>query len=106
SVTDLHNKIPERVRETAATTSRSTWRRADSRTDRRIRTTMRPGISKWPEGTAFGGVTDTDTNLTLGFNTYGIDWVPGKSITYYVNSKSARSPARRPRFLPNPWKSS
>jgi hypothetical protein len=37
-------------------------------------------------GTTFGGVTDTGTNLKSGFNTYGIDWVPGRSITYYVNS--------------------
>jgi hypothetical protein len=67
---------------------------ADSRMDRRIRTTMRPGISK-RQGTTFGGVTDTGTNLTSGFNTYGIDRVPGKSITYYVNGTGSRRDHQR-----------
>jgi hypothetical protein len=31
------------------------------------------------------GVTNVGTNLTSGFNAYGIDWVPGKSITYFLN---------------------
>jgi hypothetical protein len=103
SVTDLYNDIPEQVREAAATTSRSTWRGIHERI---VESERQCGLaSRNGRGTTFG-VTDTGTNLTSGFNTYGIDWVPGKSITYYVNSKSARSPARRPRFLPNPWKSS
>lgn len=36
---------------------------------------------------SFGGVTNTGTNLTSGYNTYGVDWVPGKSITWYLNGK-------------------
>jgi beta-glucanase (GH16 family) len=39
-----------------------------------------------PSGT-FGGVAPTGIDLTSGYNTYGIDWVPGKSITWYLNGK-------------------
>jgi beta-glucanase (GH16 family) len=39
-----------------------------------------------PSGT-FGSQVDSGTDLTAGFNTYGIDWVPGKSITWYLNGK-------------------
>lgn len=35
----------------------------------------------------FGSVVDSGIDLTAGFNTYGIDWVPGKSITWYLNGK-------------------
>jgi len=37
-----------------------------------------------PSGT-FGGVVPSGINLTSGYNTYGIDWVPGESITWYLN---------------------
>ena len=37
---------------------------------------------------AFGGVVNTGVNLTAGYNTYGINWVPGKSITWYLNGKA------------------
>ncbi len=37
-----------------------------------------------PSGT-FGGTAPTGTDLTSGYNTYGIDWEPGKSITWYLN---------------------
>lgn len=39
-----------------------------------------------PSGTV-GGVVDTGIDLTAGFNTYGINWVPGQSITWYLNGK-------------------
>jgi beta-glucanase (GH16 family) len=39
-----------------------------------------------PSGT-FGSQVDSGIDLTAGFNTYGIDWVPGKSITWYLNGK-------------------
>jgi len=37
-----------------------------------------------PSGT-FGGVVPSGIDLTSGYNTYGIDWVPGESITWYLN---------------------
>lgn len=39
-----------------------------------------------PSGT-FGGVVDTGIDLTAGFHTYGINWDPGKSITWYLDGK-------------------
>jgi beta-glucanase (GH16 family) len=39
-----------------------------------------------PSGT-FGSQINSGIDLTAGFNTYGIDWVPGKSITWYLNGK-------------------
>ena len=35
----------------------------------------------------FGGVSNVGTDLSSGFNTYGVDWVPGKSITWFLNGK-------------------
>lgn len=35
----------------------------------------------------FGGVVDTGIDLTAGFHTYGINWVPGESITWYLDGK-------------------
>jgi beta-glucanase (GH16 family) len=39
-----------------------------------------------PSGT-FGGVVDSGIDLTAGFHTYGINWVPGQSITWYLDGK-------------------
>jgi beta-glucanase (GH16 family) len=39
-----------------------------------------------PSGTV-GGVVDTGIDLTAGFHTYGINWVPGQSITWYLDGK-------------------
>ncbi len=39
-----------------------------------------------PAGTV-GGVVDSGVDLTAGFHTYGIDWDPGKSITWYLDGK-------------------
>ncbi len=35
----------------------------------------------------FGGVTTVGTDLSSGFNTYAVDWEPGKSITWYLNGQ-------------------
>ncbi|HLI72539.1 MAG TPA: glycoside hydrolase family 16 protein [Acidimicrobiales bacterium] len=37
-----------------------------------------------PAGTA-GGVSDTHTDLAAGFHVYGLDWVPGQSVTWYLD---------------------
>ncbi|WP_051442728.1 glycoside hydrolase family 16 protein [Mesorhizobium sp. WSM3626] len=34
-----------------------------------------------------GGTIDSGTDLTAGFHTYGINWDPGKSITWYLDGK-------------------
>lgn len=39
-----------------------------------------------PSGT-FGGVVDSGVDLTAGFHTYGINWDPGQSITWYLDGK-------------------
>jgi beta-glucanase (GH16 family) len=39
-----------------------------------------------PSGT-FGGEVDTGIDLTAGFNTYGLNWVPGQSLTWYLDGK-------------------
>lgn len=39
-----------------------------------------------PNGT-FNKVIDTGVDLTAGYHTYAIDWVPGKSITWYLDGK-------------------
>jgi beta-glucanase (GH16 family) len=39
-----------------------------------------------PNGT-FQKVVDTGVDLTADFHTYAIDWVPGKSITWYLDGK-------------------
>jgi beta-glucanase (GH16 family) len=35
----------------------------------------------------FGGVIDAGVDLTAGFHTYGINWLPGQSITWYLDGK-------------------
>jgi len=37
-----------------------------------------------PSGT-FGSYTNSHVDLTTGFNTYGLRWIPGQSITWYLN---------------------
>jgi beta-glucanase (GH16 family) len=39
-----------------------------------------------PSGTV-GGVVDTGVDLTADFHTYGINWVPGQSITWYLDGR-------------------
>lgn len=40
-----------------------------------------------PQGVV-GGVTDVDTNLSGGVHTYGLAWVPGKSLTWYFDGRA------------------
>jgi beta-glucanase (GH16 family) len=35
----------------------------------------------------FGGTIDAGFDLTAGFHTYGINWLPGQSITWYLDGK-------------------
>jgi beta-glucanase (GH16 family) len=39
-----------------------------------------------PDGT-FGAYTNSHIDLTANFNTYGLNWVPGRSITWYLDGK-------------------
>jgi beta-glucanase (GH16 family) len=39
-----------------------------------------------PSGT-FGADTNSKVNLTTSFNTYGLRWVPGRSVTWYLDGK-------------------
>jgi len=34
-----------------------------------------------------GGVIDSGVDLTAGYHTYGINWIPGQSITWYLDGK-------------------
>src|ERR1700733_3326796 len=36
----------------------------------------------------FGGQVNTGVDLTAGYNTYAINWVPGQSITWYLNGQA------------------
>ena len=38
-------------------------------------------------GRVVGGVVDVGTRLSAGYHTYGLDWVPGKSITWYFDGR-------------------
>ena len=40
-----------------------------------------------PDGTTLGNTVNSGINLTSGYNTYAINWVPGQSITWYLNGK-------------------
>jgi beta-glucanase (GH16 family) len=39
----------------------------------------------------FGNDTNSRVNLTAGFNTYGLEWIPGTSITWFLNGKAIGS---------------
>jgi len=39
-----------------------------------------------PSGT-LGGTTNVGVDLTAGYHIYGVNWVPGKSITWYLDGK-------------------
>ncbi len=53
-----------------------------------------------PSGT-FGGVVNTGVNLTSGYNTYGIYWVPGQSITWYLNGVEVAQITSAQATIPN-----
>ena len=40
-----------------------------------------------PSGAQFGGLTSTGINLGTAYHVYGIDWIPGRSITWYLDGK-------------------
>jgi beta-glucanase (GH16 family) len=41
------------------------------------------------------------TDLTAGYNTYAINWVPGKSITWYLNGKETEQITSAQAKIPN-----
>jgi beta-glucanase (GH16 family) len=53
-----------------------------------------------PSGT-FGGVTNVGTDLSVGFHTYGIDWQPGQSITWYLDGKQIGQVTSAQTAIPN-----
>ena len=34
-----------------------------------------------------GGLTNTGANLTAGYHVYGMNWIPGRSITWYLDRR-------------------
>jgi beta-glucanase (GH16 family) len=53
-----------------------------------------------PSGT-FGDGYISPTDLTSGFHTYGIDWEPGKSITWYLDGKQIAEVTSADEPIPN-----
>ena len=53
-----------------------------------------------PSGT-FGGDVNTGVDLTAGYNTYAINWVPGKSITWYLNGQAVAEITSAQAPIPN-----
>jgi beta-glucanase (GH16 family) len=53
-----------------------------------------------PNGT-FNKTIDTGVDLTAGFHTYAIDWVPGKSITWYLDGKQMAQVTSAQMPIPN-----
>ena len=55
----------------------------------------------------FGGSVDTGVDLTAGYHTYAINWVPGQSISpgTWMETKSPKSPAPKLRFPTSRWSS-
>jgi beta-glucanase (GH16 family) len=53
-----------------------------------------------PSGT-FGGVVNTGIDLTAGYNTYAIDWLPGKSITWFLNGRQVAQITSAQATIPN-----
>jgi beta-glucanase (GH16 family) len=53
-----------------------------------------------PSGTV-GGVVDTGVDLTAGFHTYGINWVPGQSITWYLDGRQIATVTSAQVQIPN-----
>ncbi|RBP07119.1 glycosyl hydrolase family 16 [Roseiarcus fermentans] len=52
-------------------------------------------------GGTVGGQVNTGVDLTAGYNTYGIDWIPGKSITWYLNGKEIAEVTSAQATIPN-----
>jgi beta-glucanase (GH16 family) len=49
----------------------------------------------------YGNDTNVGTDLTAGYDTYGIDWVPGQSITWYLNGKETEKITSAQAHIPN-----
>ena len=49
----------------------------------------------------FGGLTNTGVDLAAGYHVYGLKWVPGKSITWYVDNKVVGSLTNAQSSIPN-----
>ena len=49
----------------------------------------------------YGKDTNVGTDLTAGYNTYAIDWVPGQSITWYLNGKETEQITSAQANIPN-----
>jgi beta-glucanase (GH16 family) len=39
------------------------------------------------DGKSYGGVTDIGTDLTSSYHVYGLDWMPGRSLTWYLDGR-------------------
>ena len=50
---------------------------------------------------AWGGNFDTGVNLGGGFHTYGLDWVPGQSITWYFDGRQVAQVTSAQFTIPN-----
>ncbi|MES5481927.1 glycoside hydrolase family 16 protein, partial [Bradyrhizobium sp. INPA03-11B] len=53
-----------------------------------------------PSGTV-GGTVDTGVDLTAGFHTYGLNWVPGQSMTWYLDGKQIATVTSAQVQIPN-----
>jgi beta-glucanase (GH16 family) len=49
----------------------------------------------------FGGVTNTGANLAAGYHIYGMNWVPGQSITWYLDGRPVGSLTKAQAPIPN-----
>ena len=58
-------------------------------------------LHNWGGGGTFGGVVNTGVDLTAGYNTYAINWVPGKSITWYLNGQAVAEITSAQAPIPN-----
>ncbi|MER9228571.1 family 16 glycosylhydrolase [Mesorhizobium sp. M0323] len=54
-----------------------------------------------PSGTVSGGLVDSGIDLTAGFHTYGINWDPGQSITWYLDGKQMAQVTSAQAEIPN-----
>lgn len=48
-----------------------------------------------------GGVTNVGTDLGAGFHLYGLDWVPGKSVTWYFDGRQVGQVTSAQMAIPN-----
>ena len=58
-------------------------------------------LHNWGGGGTFGGEVNTGVDLTAGYNTYAINWLPGKSITWYLNGQAVAEITSAQAPIPN-----